>query len=87
MRSRLPELALEDGALQEMNRAGLELFRVKSREELTQFNLFRDLSLVETPWESFITALRDHGRAVNTRSRFAGADQDQGRFDKCQHGA
>ncbi len=72
MRSRLPELALEDGALQEMNRAGLELFRVKSREELTQFNLFRDLSLVETQWESFITALRDHGRAVNYEVSFRG---------------
>lgn len=65
-------VASEDGALREMNRAGLELFRVKSRDELTQFNLFRDLSLVETQWEPFVAALRDHGRAVNYEVSFRG---------------
>ena len=70
-----------------MNRAGLELFRVKSREELTQFNLFRDLSLVETQWEPFIAALRRPRSRGQLRGLVSRArQQDQGRFDKCQHG-
>ena len=58
------------GIVQDMNRAGLELFRVPSREKLSGFNLFTGLRLVDSEWTPFIRELEEHGRVVNHEIAF-----------------
>lgn len=58
------------GQVQEMNRAGLELFRVNSRDEMGAFNLFTDLRLLDCDWADFNAAMDDRGRVVNYEISF-----------------
>lgn len=58
------------GQVQEMNRAGLELFRVSSRDEMSRFNLFTDLRLLDCDWTAFTAAMDDRGRVVNYEISF-----------------
>ena len=58
------------GQVHEMNRAGLELFRVSSRGEMSAFNLFTDLRLLDCDWTAFNAAMNERGRVVNYEISF-----------------
>ena len=62
------------GVLLDMNRAGLELLQIGSREDLPAINLFADLSLIEGEWGPFIEALKTRGRVVNHEVSFKRPD-------------
>ena len=61
------------GMVQDMNRAGLELFRVPSLEKLNGFNLFTGLRLVDSEWDAV------HPGAAGARSCRQPRDRVQGR--------
>lgn len=63
-----------DGLLLDMNRAGLELMQIHTREELSTISLFDDLSLIDGEWDPFIDALKTHGRVVNHEVSFKRPD-------------
>jgi PAS domain-containing protein len=47
-----------DGALQDINRAGLEILQIPSKQQALRFNVLTDLKLVDTYWEPFLESLR-----------------------------
>ena len=59
-----------DGLVQDMNRAGLELFQIPSLDGVPDFNLLTDLSLVDSEWDPFMDALEHHKRVVNHEITF-----------------
>jgi diguanylate cyclase (GGDEF)-like protein/PAS domain S-box-containing protein len=63
-----------DGVLQDMNPAGLALLQIDPREKLSQFNLFTDLTRVDSGWDPFVDALKTAGRVVNHAASFQRPD-------------
>jgi len=63
-----------DGVLQDMNRAGLALLQIPSRDDMTRVNLFDDLSLIDSEWGPFIDALKARGHVVDHEVSFKRAD-------------
>ena len=60
------------GIVQDMNRAGLELFRVPSREKLSGFNLFTGLRLVDSGMDAVHPGARRARPCRQPRDRFQG---------------
>jgi len=63
-----------DGVLQDMNRAGLELLQIRSRDELPAVNLFHDLSLVDSDWDVFTETLAAYGHVIDYEVSFKRPD-------------
>jgi diguanylate cyclase (GGDEF)-like protein len=62
------------GALQDINRAGLEILQIPSKREALRFNLLTDLTLIDAGWEPFLESLEAMGRVVDHEVSFKQAD-------------
>jgi diguanylate cyclase (GGDEF)-like protein/PAS domain S-box-containing protein len=63
-----------DGLLEDINRSGLELLQIPSKEEAKRFNLLKDLARLDEGWAPFIETIEATGRVADHEVLFERPD-------------